>query len=238
MTDSVSIIIPARNEQEYLPACLESVWQAARLAGIEPEVIVVINRSNDRTEEIAKQAGCRIVREDARNLARIRNVGLRAAEGNLLITVDADSIVAENMFTEILKIMNTDRYVGGGVLILPERWSLGILLSGVMLLPIVLCYRIAGGLFFFTREGFEATGGFSEDLVSAEDIDFARRLKAYGKSINKKYKILLRSYIITSCRKFDRLGDWYFIKNIGTTIKLLRGREQELANKIWYDFKR
>jgi glycosyltransferase involved in cell wall biosynthesis len=47
----------------------------------------------DRTEEIAVSLGCRMVREDARNLSRIRNAGVSAATGEMIVTIDADSVI-------------------------------------------------------------------------------------------------------------------------------------------------
>jgi GT2 family glycosyltransferase len=154
------------------------------------------------------------------------------------MTVDADSIVSKNIFKEVLRLLDSDKYVGGGVIIFPERYSLGILLSGFILAWIALIFRIQCGAFFFKREYFEAIDGFNETILSAEDIDFAIRLKRYGKNINKKYSFLNLGYIVTSCRKFDHFGDWYFVRNYRETYKLLLGQGRDAADKIWYDFKR
>jgi len=202
------------------------------------EVIVVINRCTDNTESIAQSLGCIIVREDAKNLAQIRNAGARVASGEILVTVDADSIVSERTFDLIAAAISSDRSVGGAVMILPERYSLGILLTGLCLAPYILIYGIAGGLFFCKRSDFEAIGGFDQRLVSVEDIDFAKRLKRHGKLTRRRFTILWRAPITTSCRKFDRLGDWYFILRPWKFLTLLKGRNQAEANRVWYDFRR
>lgn len=239
-TPLYSIIIPARDEEAQIPLCL----QALRLSfcalqdSVTYEIIVVINRCTDRTEEIARAAGCRIVREDQKNLARIRNAGAREAFGINLIFVDADSRVSPSLAKVVSRSLEDPRVLGGGVLILPERWSLGIFATMLLLLPIAVYYRISAGLFFVRRECFEAIGGFNEELSSVEDIDFAKRLKAYAKQHGLRFSTLLRAWIVTSCRKFDRLGDWYFIRNFRETAALLRGRDQKAADKIWYDFPR
>jgi hypothetical protein len=80
--------------------------------------------------------------------------------------------------------------------------------------------------------------GFDESLYSAEDIDFAVRLKRYGKSQGKKYGTLLKAYITTSCRKFDQFGDWFFLRKILSWKKLLGGKDPVAANEIWYDVER
>ena len=53
-----SILIPARNEEKYLPGCLESITAAAEPFPDQVEIIVALNRCTDRTEEIALAARC------------------------------------------------------------------------------------------------------------------------------------------------------------------------------------
>jgi len=75
----ISVVIPARDEERYIGRCLDSLRQAAARAGIALQLIVVLNRCTDRTEELAKAAGAECVYEDAKNLSVIRNAGARAA---------------------------------------------------------------------------------------------------------------------------------------------------------------
>lgn len=234
----VSVVIPARNEEYTLAQCLRSLTAAQAECPCAMEVIVVANRCTDRTVEVATTWGCHVVVNDSKNLSAIRNSGLKAARGEILITIDADSTVSGNMLREILNAVRCGRYVGGGVPILTDRISLGILLTGLCLLPVAFWHGISGGLFWGLRSDFLAIGGFDETLVSAEDIDFARRLKAHGKVSRRAFKILWHSFIVTSTRKFDRLGDWYFIKNFHLFPILLKGRNQAEADKVWYDFPR
>lgn len=234
----LSIIIPARNEEVYLPLCLDAIERSAEGFEGEWEVIVVLNRCDDRTEEIALSRNCRIAREDAKNLSKIRNAGAAIAQGRLLVTIDADSRMSKNMLPAIQKAMRSGKYIGGAVHMWPERWSLGVLLTFLCLIPVAIKERIMGGLFFCERETFKAIGGFDESFVTVEDIDFAKRLRAYGMEHGKKFKKLFRASIITSCRKFDRFGDWYFLRNPREFKRAFLGTDQEVGNKIWYDFKR
>lgn len=233
-----SVIIPARNEELLLPRCLEALRVAESAATGTVEIIVVLNRCTDRTESIARAAGCRTVQCDKKNLAAIRNAGAAVAAGMLLVTVDADSCVAPNTLRAIEVALADDTIVGGGVSILPERWSLGILATGCILLPIALWYGISGGLFFCRKSDFEEIGGFDESLASVEDIDFAKRLKRLGKTRRQRFITLWRSPILTSCRKFDRFGDWHFVLRPWLTWSLLKGRNQAAADQVWYDFER
>lgn len=101
LTMKLSVVTPAHNEERHIAACLSSVFESAKHAAIDFEHIVVLNRCNDRTEEFAVSSGCRIVREDARNLSKIRNAGVSAATGEIIVTIDADSVMSRNMLVEL-----------------------------------------------------------------------------------------------------------------------------------------
>jgi glycosyltransferase involved in cell wall biosynthesis len=229
-----SVVIPARNEQENIGACMESIHAASTFAAGDLEIIVVLNRCTDLTAEIALEHGARLTGEDSRNLSRIRNAGARLAAGDILVTIDADSTMSSNMLAEIEKRISSGRYVGGGVRIVPERMSPGIAVSMAVMLPYVIIRRISGGLFWCLRKDFEAVGGFDESVVSAEDIDFAIRLKKHGRKTGRKFGTIGNAHIVTSCRKFDLFGDWVLLRHPRTVWRLLRGRNQELADRFFY----
>lgn len=234
----LTIVIPARNEAKYLPNCLSAIERAKRHITSELEVIVVLNRCTDRTEEIARAAGCKIVENNSKNLSSIRNTGAFAATGEFLVTIDADSYMSERLLAKIESKLQDDNIIGGGVLMFPERWSLGIILTFLVLIPVALIYRISAGVFFCRKSSFEAIGGFNEKWYSAEDIEFARRLRAHGKQNRKKFITIFSAWIVTSCRKFDEFGDWYAIKRPKLFYELLFGKNKEAANTYWYDVER
>jgi glycosyltransferase involved in cell wall biosynthesis len=233
-----SIIIPARNEEKFLQGCLASIAVASEPFPGEVEIVVAINRCTDRTEEIARAAGAKIVHEDARNIARIRNAAVEAATGAILVTIDADSRMSRGMLETIERLLSTGKYIGGGVMIYPERWSLGIAATAFVLLPFAIKHRVSGGLFWCLRKDFWAVGGFDERCVSVEDLDFANRLKAYGKQQGKPFKTIWKDHIITSCRKFDQFGDWYLVLNPGFVRRIFSGRSQKDADHFYYDVQR
>ncbi len=117
----LSLIIPACNEEAYLGATLE----AARQAG-DVEVVVVDNASTDRTAAVATSFRAKVVRESQRSIARARNAGAANATGDVLVFLDADTIVPERFFQRIgggycripaasavVLISITDRRAGG-----------------------------------------------------------------------------------------------------------------------------
>jgi glycosyltransferase involved in cell wall biosynthesis len=233
-----SILIPARNEEKYLPGCLESIAVAAKAYPDPVEVIVCVNRCTDRTEEIAVAHGAKVVRTEARNLAKIRNTAAKEAHGDIIVTIDADSRMSAHMLRDIDRLLQSGRYIGGGVMMYPERWSLGIVATGLLLLPLAIRHRVSGGLFWCLREDFEAIGGFDENWVSVEDLDFAKRLKSHGKTKGKRYGTTLRSYIVTSCRKFDTFGDWFLVRDPAFVRRIFSGKSQADADRLYYDFEK
>jgi glycosyltransferase involved in cell wall biosynthesis len=230
----ISIITPAHNEELFIRNCLRSVHAAAKEISEPVEHIVVLNRCTDNTGEIAAQLGAKIIYDDSRNLSRIRNKGANKSKGDILITIDADSQMTSNMLAEILCKLNSGKYIGGGVKIVPERKSLGIICSLLVVLPFILWHGVSAGMFWCLRKDYEAIGGFDEKLTCIEDIDFGKRLKKYGKDQGKRYCTIRKAHIVTSCRKFDQFGDWYFIKNPMIVYRIFN-RDPKYADQFYYD---
>ena len=91
----LSVIIPAYNEEAYLPAALDSIQAAAaHLApGVDVDVIVADNDSDDATAAVAREWAARTIHEPTLGIAYARNSGARDAEGDVLVFIDADVIV-------------------------------------------------------------------------------------------------------------------------------------------------
>src|SRR5262245_8837957 len=113
----LSIIIPAFNEERLLGETLRRV-EAARTAFSrrhwETELIVCDNNSTDRTAEIARAAGDRVVFEPVNQIARARNRGAEAASGEWLMFVDADSHPTAELFGDVAGQIESGRCLAGG----------------------------------------------------------------------------------------------------------------------------
>jgi hypothetical protein len=142
------------------------------------------------------------------------------------------------LLTEVARLLATGKYVGGGARIIFERYSLGLVITMLLAVPFLLRYRISGGCFWCRKEDFDAVDGFDEGHLTFEDVDFARRLKAYGRAQGKRFGTLFRASIVTSCRKFDRFGDWHLVLRPWPLVRLLRGADRALADAFWYEPKR
>ena len=104
----VSIVIGAYNEEREIWKLLES------LKGQGCEVIVVDDKSTDRTVEIAKKYGCRILTSGKHNLAYSRNLGIDNAKGNVVAVLDASEFtVAPNFVREVGKAFEEDSNLEG-----------------------------------------------------------------------------------------------------------------------------
>ena len=237
-----SVIIPAHNEEKYIGKCLQAVKSAAKYVGdAKTEIIVVANRCTDKTVAIAKHYGAKVVINEEKCIAAIRNAGARVAKGEIIVTIDADSLMTKYSLREIKFLLDSGNYVGGGTNPKFDRMSVGIAFSSAYvamnLIPIMMKNGgyLSGAMFWLYKRDFDAIGGFDETLVSLEDMDFAVRLKKLGDKRGQKYGTLKRSYILTSSRKFDEFGDWYLIKNRSLTKRIFSGKDREAADEFYYD---
>lgn len=240
-----SVIIPAHNEEKYVGKCLHFIKEAAEYAKpCEVQMIVVANRCTDRTAAVARRHGAEVViDEESRCISAVRNTGLRAAKGEIVVTIDADSVMTKTSLAEIRQLLGSGKYIGGGAMPEFDRMSLGIFVSSMYvaanLLPVMIkSGALSGAMFWAYRRDFEAVGGFNEDLVSLEDMDFAKRLKKHGEARGKKYGTLKKSFVITSSRKFDEFGDWYLIKNRSLTKRIFTGTDKEAADEFYYNVRK
>lgn len=98
----LSIIVIAKNEQEMIKACLESVKWAE-------EIIVIDNDSIDKTADIAKIGGARVIKFESNDFSKIRNRGMQEVKGAWVLYVDADERVLAPLKDEILQLINSDK---------------------------------------------------------------------------------------------------------------------------------
>lgn len=97
----ISVIIITKNEEEMLPDALDSVKWA-------DEILLVDTGSTDKTVEMAKKAGARVVESKGKNFAEWRNKGLKEAKGDWLLYLDADERITSDLKNEIKEIISQD----------------------------------------------------------------------------------------------------------------------------------
>lgn len=186
-TYKFSVIIPAHNEEKYIGKCIEAIIRAAEnVKPFKTEIIISANRCTDKTAEIAQGYGAKVLPNEYRTISAVRNCGVNAADGEIIVTIDADSLMTEYSLLEIKELLESGIYVGGGTISEFDRMSVGIAFSAMYvaanLIPVMIKNKAAlsGGMFWFYKRDFNEVGGFDEGLVSIEDLDFAAKLNKLG----------------------------------------------------------
>ena len=200
-----SIIIPAYNEEKYLPRTLTSAIEAVDKVESTGEIIVVDNNSTDATAEIARQFNVKVVFEKQNQIARARNTGARIAKGKIFVFLDADTILSPELLSAALENISIGDCCGGGCKVEIDRpltFTAKEFLNFWNWLSVK--YSLAAGCFIYcTREGFEKIGGFNEKIYASEEIWFSRKLIRWGKKQKSDFKIITNLSIVTSGRKLD-----------------------------------
>ena len=86
----VSVVMPCLNEEQTIARCIEAAWQGIAAAGVSGEVIVSDNGSSDRSVEVARAAGARVVHCERRGYGNALRAGFAAARGAWIVMGDAD----------------------------------------------------------------------------------------------------------------------------------------------------
>ncbi len=227
-----SFIIPAFNEQALLGRTLEVLRSSARGLQGDFEIIVVNDSSTDRTPEIARSSGARVIDVQKRKIGAARNAGAAVATGKVFVFVDADTLVPERTLSEMEGLLEDPRVVAGGARMTfdtpPPFW--GRIGAFIFLTVYFASRQAAGGFLFARREAFAAAGGFDEQYFASEEVHLSKALKRLGRLR------IVRHPVVTSARKFrmktlrDHLGLFGTLARKGR-----RGFKERDGLEMWYD---
>jgi glycosyltransferase involved in cell wall biosynthesis len=250
----ISVIIPAFDEEKYLGRTLDAINNSLSSVTTENtdwEIIVCDNNSKDKTSDIASRRGVKVVFVEENQISLARNCGVKIARGDWLLFVDADTFPDRELMLETYDITVAGEYIGCGATVSVENGTLFNRLRIERLNPLFRLLNLCGGYYILCKaDAFHAIGGFSTDLYALEDIDFVLRLKRYGQSVGKKFKILHRHPVTTSGRKGEYGIDSMlnlFASNILAIVLLgvhyisPRGTVKSVGKKLlgyWYNGKR
>ncbi len=202
-----TLIIPAWNEEAFLPETLERAKSAISACSYHGNLVVVDNNSTDNTAAIARAAGATVVFEPINQIARARNRGASIATDDVLVFLDADTYLTEDLLQTSLDALASNQVVGGGVILELDQPANGSALRVLNLWNAVSKrFQLAAGSFIFCRrDAFEAIGGFDAKVYAGEEILLTRKLKRWGKKHGYRFQIISDKKIITSARKLQ----WY-----------------------------
>jgi glycosyltransferase involved in cell wall biosynthesis len=198
---TVSVIIPTFNEEDYLPHLLESLY----IQNVKyNEVIIADGNSTDKTISIAKEYKC-LTCEGVGHPSIGRNNGAKLATGDLLLFIDADTILPKNVLERFITEMETNDLQCAIPVYTPYDGNIFIkmLFSLSNKLMFLVRKKIQYGAGYFIaikKDVFDLLTGFDETLYLGEDHDLISRA-------NKKCKYDILQYrILISARRYRTNG--------------------------------
>lgn len=202
----ISIIVPAYNEEKLLPRTLAAMQEAASaFARVrwDWELIVCDNNSSDRTSEVARAAGARVVFEPVNQISRARNRGAAAATGQWLLFIDADSEPSAELFAEAVRLIHAGDLVFAGAVVqldgpVPPLWGVLVRLWNTLSRRL---RWMAGSFMLVEAAAFREIGGFNLELYASEELDLSRRLKALARRRGQRFAIITSHPLRSSARK-------------------------------------
>ncbi|MBI3037211.1 glycosyltransferase [Candidatus Woesearchaeota archaeon] len=230
---AVSIVIPTYNEEKYLHMLLESI-KRQRFKDIE--VIVSDAPSKDKTQNIAKKFGCKIVKPSSLPSVA-RNLGAKAAKAKYLLFVDADVILPEGFLSRIISNFKNKNYVCASVSYKPLSSRL-VDKAAFLLINLFswLFQRVsphgAGWCIIIRKNVFEKIGGFNTAYRICEDHDLIKRAAKIG-----RFGFMLNNFVWVSTRRFDKEGRLKYFAKVVAIIVLYNIFGVEKAQKLFgYEF--
>lgn len=213
--ESLTVVIPALNEEAYIPRLLTSLtWQDFKG---DFQVIVVDGNSQDRTVEVAKSFQNRLpieIIQSERGVGRQRNVGAENSKYSHIAFMDSDIILPRGFLNKLAGRVNPDERIIDTVSLLPVPRKFIDTMAAMygnaafafinkFIEPVMI-----GPFMFTTRENHEKIGGFAEGSVIGEDLDYALRSVKDGAK-NHMHPDL---YVFNSSRRADMMGRINFTK--------------------------
>lgn len=183
----VSIVIPTYNSEKTLPICLESI---KRQTYGNIEVIVVDNFSTDRTVEIARSYGARVVQIRGERV-KAKNVGLRLARGKYVLFIDSDMELTPRVVEECVRLAESDPRIGG--VIIPERSVGNSYWARVR--DFERSFYVGTPIEsprFFRRDLALKVGGFDEDVVFYEEATLPHKIEELSYNVRAR----INAYIL------------------------------------------
>ena len=208
-----SIIVPAFNEEKYIGQTLHHINLAkvhlSNRGALSAEILVVDNGSTDQTACVVQSFGAIVVKESVHNIAKVRNTGAKFASGDILLFIDADTLVPKTLLLRISQVMSDPSCLGGAVDTdyRPARLSVRLYLKSWRLLG-MLADMAQGAVQFCRRDAYVALQGYDESIYMGEDVDFYWRLRKSAKERGMRICHIQDVKVIPSSRRFDQWPLW------------------------------
>ncbi len=219
---SVSIVVPAYNESELLPACLASLLAQDYAGPIQ--ILVIDNASEDDTAAVARAYGVSVVEEPVRGYGRALRRGFATATGDVIASTDADTVVPVDWISRFIATYDAHPdvvAVGGEIEFTNANLKGRILTRGI--LPWLNRIDRAnpsgphlwGANLSVLRTAFDACGGWNPDFSFQADTELSERLRSVGRVV-----LLPDVRVRTSSRRWNH--------------SLLPNMFQSASNFVWF----
>ncbi len=214
----ISVVIPALNEEHYI---MDSLKGLQKQTFKDFEIIVSDGGSTDKTREIAKKYA-KVVIERKKGMSAGRNTGARAAKGNIIVFLDADTKPSPNLLKTYASALNNGIVAATGP-ILPlekvnKRTALGYRVVSILFVKLSILVgkpSIVGSNFAVRKDVFTKVHGFDEKLMTFEDWDLSNKLKKQG-----RIAYLDDAKVKTSARRIMAWGVFgYFIFHVENIVR-------------------
>ena len=213
----LSVVIPARNEEQTLPRQLDALL--AQECDRDWEIIVVDNGSTDRTAEVVaaaqeRDARVRLVSETTPGLCFARNAGIRAAKAPAVAVCDADDLVADGWVEAMAVALTDHEFVTGPQELdrLNEAWLTASRGSNdVTVAPTfhsIFSYP-NGNNFGLRKDVIALVGEFDQAYIGAEDVEFGLRAWTAGLELHYEPRAAVHYAFRSAPRELWRQGMAY-----------------------------
>ncbi len=241
MIDELSIIIPALNEEKYLPKLLNSIVQQDFKGKME--VIVVDGNSTDQTIKVAESFKEKIPNLSVLALRKCgisyqKNRGVEKAKYDYLLFIDADIILPRYFLNQFLKKVHVrDRFLETTNIWLAEKDDILSQFIFAFVYPTLVFTLLRdkvtpGFLLLTTKKNHIQMGGFREDLKIAEDVDYGWRSIENGANYHMQFGL----FVLHSARRPQKIGRLKFIYNQIRVYSAIRKYGVEVSKRIEYPF--
>jgi glycosyltransferase involved in cell wall biosynthesis len=206
----ISIVIPALNEEKFLPNLLESL---ATQTNRDFEVVVVDGSSKDKTVEIARSFApklpkLKVIVSPKASLPLQRNLGAKETTGEWLLFIDADSTLFPHCIERLYEYISRSRPAFFTTWMRPDSDIPGdamiALLGNLMLQFAYVLHRpmAPGPLAVIRRDVFDEVGGYNESHAFHEDVEISQRLSKH----KIPFSIIPETLYIWSLRRLRKQG--------------------------------
>ena len=232
--EMISFIIPAYNEELELSSTIASIRVAASGVTQPYEIIVVDDGSTDATAELGAQAGAQVISINRRQIAAARNAGARAAQGDYLFFVDADTHINPKHIYAAIAALKAG-YAGGSARVITDgtipMWGRIFVRA---FCTVYFALKLGAGAFLFTtRRNFDIIVGFDEQYFIGEEVCFSLALRKLG-----RFKVL-REPIVTSGRKLRMYSARRVLgRSLSIIIRGPRAARSRAKLDFWYNGRR